>query len=109
MDEIVRQVKLAKSIIGNCYKYREKYTDKYFCYLKVISARDGTTTFVNTHLFKRNLKYDASNKDSFTFFQSTMPLGNVEYILKITQKEFDSKVSEYLKEVGLQFIPRVSH
>lgn len=91
------------SLVGNCYQFKNIYSDKHFCYIKVISINPELEECMYINQFNiSEIKYLKNNQVCFE--QLTLQLEDIQNMTKITLDEFEYNVSQLLKKMNLQFI-----
>ncbi len=97
-DQIEKErERMSKSLVGNCYQYRQHYTDKYFTYLRIISAPPLSGLIVDTFV-EENSKWP-----QLIFQRTEESISNIQNMEKIPLEEFEHMVSEYLKKMNLSW------
>ena len=98
------EIRMQKSLIGNCYEYRQNIDDEFLTFIRIISV-NGKSIFgpINIHKFSRGRIMRESGAVEAS--QSYTNLNTVSKMTRILVDEFEYKVSEYLKLIRLQFIP----
>ena len=90
------------SLLGKCYEYRESYDDRHLSFIRVVLVSDST--FVDIHRFQKHYS-GMSDTTIARFDESSENFRSILNMTEIPLDEFENKVSEYLKLMGLQFTP----